>query len=61
MFTELLLALCSHASGSSSSAVKHADGVFVFAPAGEFRSCALLFVRLLDDDVRAARAEDPRV
>ncbi|CAE7679304.1 efhc2 [Symbiodinium sp. CCMP2456] len=58
MLIELLLALCSHASGSSSSAVKHADGVFVFAPAGEFRSCALLFVRLLDDDVRAARSEE---
>ncbi|CAE7304223.1 unnamed protein product [Symbiodinium sp. CCMP2592] len=60
MLTELLLALCSHAAGSSSSAVKHADGVFVFAPAGEFRSCALLFVRLLDDDVRAVRAEEAR-
>ena len=55
---ELLLALSSHASGSGSSAVKHADGVFIFAPAGVFRSCALLFVRLLDDDVRAERAED---
>ena len=55
MLVELLLALCANASGDSTSAVEHADGVFIFAPAGPFRSCALLFVRLLDDSVRAAR------
>lgn len=36
----------------SQEAVEHADGAFVFASAGPFRSTALLFVRLLDDDAR---------
>ena len=54
MLVELILALCAHASGSPATAVQHADGAFVFAAAGAFRSCALLFIRLLDDDARRA-------
>ena len=60
---ELSVPLGPKAASRSSEAQlrRHADGAFVFAPAGPFRSCALLFVRLLDDDVRAARnAKDRR-
>eukprot|EP00435_Cladocopium_sp_Y103_P051611 s963_g16.t1 len=58
ILVELILALCAHASGLPAEAwdcfcaVEHADGAFVFAAAGPFRSTALLFVRLLDDDAR---------
>ncbi|CAJ1378514.1 unnamed protein product [Effrenium voratum] len=60
ILVQLLLALCAHASASPADAMRHVDEAFVFAAAGPFRSCALLFVRLLDEDAAAARRkEDP--
>lgn len=55
MLTELLLALAAAALGEALKAVSHADGTFIFAPKGPFRSAALLFVQLLDEQAQKQR------